>query len=91
MHAKVTIFQVGQHVLVQATKNSNYETSRKLELRYNRSFIVTKVLDRDRYVVSELPGSKRSRPAYTGICHSERIKLFVTTDSSGKSSSSEDK
>ncbi|KAJ8978627.1 hypothetical protein NQ317_011259 [Molorchus minor] len=85
-HASPITFGVGQHVLVRKAKGSNDGQSRKLEPRY-RPFVVTKVLDNDRYVVNELPGSKRSRKAYTGICPSERMKLFATSVSSSDSSS----
>ncbi|KAG5877689.1 hypothetical protein JTB14_003843 [Gonioctena quinquepunctata] len=89
-HAMIKKFTVGQHVVVQANKTSNDGKSRKLEPRYKGPFVVTKVLDNDRYVVDELPGSKRSRMAYTGISPSERMKLFVTTVSSNDSSDTED-
>ncbi|KAG5882023.1 hypothetical protein JTB14_023076 [Gonioctena quinquepunctata] len=70
-HAMIKKFTVGQHVVVQANKTSNDGKSRKFEPRYKGSFVVMKVLDNDRHVVNELPGSKRSRMAYTGICPSE--------------------
>ena len=86
-HASPVTYGVGQHVLVRKTKGANDGQSRKLEPRYKGPFVVTKVLDKDRYVVTELAGSKRSRKAYTGICPSDRMKLFVTKVSSGDSSS----
>lgn len=73
-HAAVTSYSVGQHVLVQAVKDSNEGNSKKLEPRYKGPFLNKKVLDNDRYVISELPGSKRSRVAYTGIYPSEKKK-----------------
>ncbi|KAG5862458.1 hypothetical protein JTB14_010480 [Gonioctena quinquepunctata] len=63
-HTMIKKITVGQHV-VQANKTSNDGKSRKFEPRYKGPFDVTKVLDNDRYVVDELPGSKRSRMAYT--------------------------
>lgn len=85
-HAPLTKFTVGQHVLVQTNKGSNDGQSRKLEPRYKGPFIVTKVLDNDRYVVDELPGSKRCRTAYTGICPSDKMKRFITIVSPGETS-----
>jgi hypothetical protein len=82
-HATPKTFGVGQHVLIRKAKGSNDGQSRKLEPRYKGPFVVTKVLDRDRYVVDELPGSKRSRLAY------DRMKLFVKSVSSGETDSDE--
>lgn len=89
-HAQLTKFTVGQHVLVQANKGSNDGKSRKLEPRYKGPFVISKVLDNDRYVVNELPGSKRGRTAYTGICPSEKLKLFITRVSESEASSDDD-
>lgn len=89
-HVPPKTFGIGQHVLIRKAKGSNDGQSRKLEPRYKGPFVVTKALDRDRYVVDELPGSKRSRKAYTGICPSERMKLFVTRVSSSESDSDDE-
>lgn len=89
-HASVTKFSIGQHVLVQVNKGSNDGKSRKLEPKYKGPFVVAEVLDNDRYVVSELPGSKRCRTAYTGICPSEKLKPFVTRVSDSETSHDED-
>lgn len=75
-------YDVGQHVLIQRPKISNAGMSRKLEPRYKGPFIVTKVLDHDRYVVKDMPGAKRSRTAYVGICPSDKMKPFSTKVSS---------
>lgn len=76
-HAPPMKFGVGQYVLVRKPKGSNDGKSRKLEPRFKGPFLVTQVLDNDRYVVEELPGSRRSRKAYIGIYPSERMKLFT--------------
>lgn len=89
-NAKPVTYSVGQHVFVRVNKTSNDGKSRKLEPRYKGPFIVTKILDKDRYVVDELPGSRRSRVFYTGIHPSEKLKPFVTTVSSSEMSKSED-
>lgn len=89
-HAKPKKFEVGQQVLVYKTKCYNDGKSKKLEPKYQGPFVITKVLDNDRYVVEDMPGAKRSQKAYTGICSSEKLKLFRTVVSSDSSEKSED-
>lgn len=78
-------YKVGQHVLMLSNKVSNDGKSHKLEPRYTKPFVVTRVFVYDRYLISELPGSRRD----TGICSSDRIEPFVTTVSSEESSAKE--
>ncbi|KAJ8913126.1 hypothetical protein NQ315_006044 [Exocentrus adspersus] len=72
-HVTPKTFGVGQQVLVRRAKGPNDGQSRKLEPRYKGPFVVTKILDHDRYVINEIPGSKHTRTAYTGICPSEHM------------------
>lgn len=76
-HASLTKFGVGKHVLTFRPKGSNDVQSRKTEPRYKGPFPITKALNKDRYEVDELPGSTKLRKAYTGMCPSERLKLFL--------------
>lgn len=59
---------------------------RKLEPKYKGPFVVVEVLDKVRYVFREMPGSKGSRTAYTGICPSDKLKPFITRVSDSESS-----
>lgn len=85
-HASPIVYHVGQQVLVRAAKSSvNTGISKKLEPRYKGPYVVTKVLDNDRYLVEDMPGAKRARVAYKGICPSDKLKAYKTNVSSGSS------
>lgn len=81
-HSKPVVYNAGQHVLIRRAKCSNDGNSRKLEPNYKGPYVITKVLDNDRYVVEDMPGAKRSQRAYKGIHSSENLKLYRTVVSS---------
>lgn len=89
-HAKPKKYQVGQQVVVYRAKCSNDGKSRKLEPKYHGPFVITKVLSNDRYVIEDMPGAKRSKKAYTGICPSDKLKPFRTVVSSDTSEKSDE-
>lgn len=88
-HALPRIYEVGQQVLVKRAKSSNEGKSKKLEPRFKGPYVITKVLDHDRYVVEDMPGAKRSRVAYKGICPSDKMKPYQVTVSSESSDEDE--
>lgn len=87
-HAKPKNLRSWEHVLVRTIKTANDGKIRKLEPRYKGPFTITKVLDHDRYDIEDLPGSKRSKKAYTGICPSDKLKPFETVVSPCETASS---
>ncbi|XP_067614932.1 uncharacterized protein [Eurosta solidaginis] len=50
--------------------------SRKLEPRYKGPFEIGKVLDRDRYVIQDLPGSRRKQRPYKSVYASDKLKRY---------------
>lgn len=76
-HAKPKTYDVGDLVLIgneaQATGSS-----RKLEPPWKGPFIITKVLENDRYVVEDLPHSKRKQRHYCSVYASDGIKPWCT-------------
>ena len=56
----------------------------KLSKRFTSPYLILKALDRDRYVVSDIPGNPRKQRVYESIISLERLKpysLFEETDS----------
>lgn len=84
-HSKPRKYEIGQHVLVHRARCSKYGKSKKLEPKNHDPFVITKVLDNDRYLVEDMASAKRSRTAYTGIVPSDKLKHFGTTVSSSSS------
>uniref|UniRef100_A0A034WRX5 RNA-directed DNA polymerase n=1 Tax=Bactrocera dorsalis TaxID=27457 RepID=A0A034WRX5_BACDO len=72
-HRKPTQYNVGDLVLAE---NEPVSTggSRKLEPLYKGPFMVTKVIGHDRYLVEDIPGSKRKQRHYTSIYASDKLK-----------------
>lgn len=57
--------------------------------KFDGPFVVTKVLDADRYVIEDIIGSCRSKKKYHGIIAVHDLKLYkgYMTDSEGESRS----
>ncbi|XP_037942349.1 uncharacterized protein K02A2.6-like [Teleopsis dalmanni] len=72
-HRKPTKYEQGDLVLAEREPTST-GTSRKLECRYKGPFVVTEVLDNDRYVIEDLPGSYRKQRHYKSIYASDLLK-----------------
>lgn len=64
-------------VLIHITSLPATGTSRKLLSKWRGPFRVSKILENDRYEVSEIKGSKRSRVPYLGVAGTENIKPWI--------------
>lgn len=53
---------------------------KKLEPKFKGPFIITKILGNDRYLVEDVPGSKRTTRAYNGVYASDNMKLWCCLD-----------
>lgn len=69
-------FKKGDQVLVRKSQSSNQGASKKLLPKYSGPYIITKVLDCDRFVVEDEPGASRSQKKYKGIASLDKIKAF---------------
>ncbi|GLV37388.1 hypothetical protein CBL_10645 [Carabus blaptoides fortunei] len=78
-------YVVGDHVLIKSVRLAG-----KLQPRYQGPNQITKVLEHDRYVVEDIPGSQVTQRFYSGILPSDRIRLYVPEDSPSACFSSED-
>ncbi|KAI8118393.1 hypothetical protein CVS40_9941 [Lucilia cuprina] len=66
-------YKVDELVLAENEPQSS-GMSRKLEPRYKGPFIVSKVLDKDRYIIEDLPNSKRTTRHYSSVYASDKLK-----------------
>ncbi|KAJ8937624.1 hypothetical protein NQ318_003741 [Aromia moschata] len=71
-------YVVGQHVLIRKTIGTNDGKSRKLLPKFSGPYVITKILDHDRYVVKDLPGSTKSQKPYEGVIAIDKLKPYDT-------------
>lgn len=76
-------------VLVRRSIANNDGKSKKLLPKFSGPYIVKKVLDHDRYLVTDLPGAKRSQKVYTGVYPVDKLKMYIVAESSNDESSDE--
>lgn len=69
---------------------TNDGKSKKLLPKYSGPYEITKILDRDRVVVRDLPGSTRSQRPYEGIVATDKIKMYETSIDSDEDLTNDD-
>lgn len=79
-HSTPRRYTVGDLVLAENEPTST-GASRKLEPLYKGPFIIKEVLDKDRYVIEDLPGSTRTQRHYTSVYASDKIKPWCALPS----------
>lgn len=83
----------GEQVLVRTTLGTNQGQSRKLLPKYSGPYVITKVLDNDRFAIEDAKGSTRSQRKYQGIVSLDKMKAYnveVSSDSSEPAGGSDD-
>ena len=73
-------FEVGDLVLTRIASHPATGRSQKLLPKWRGPFLVTRVLSHDRYAVSDIPGSGRSRLKYNGVAGLENMRRWVHSD-----------
>jgi hypothetical protein len=63
-------------VLVRRSSLLNDGKSRKLLHKYSGPYKIKKVLDSDRFVIMDIPGSTRSQRAYEGVVALDKLKPY---------------
>lgn len=74
MNVTKSKLELGDIVMVKTQPVSSGE-SRKLEPKYRGPYNITKVLDKDRYIVEDIEGEQQSGRLYKSILSSDRLKL----------------
>jgi hypothetical protein len=72
-------YSVGQLVLVRKAPSTNDGKSKKLLPKYSGPYEIKKILDADRFVVSDVSGSTRSRRPYEGVVSGDKLKSYGMT------------
>jgi hypothetical protein len=72
---------VGQQVLVRKAVPTNDGKSKKLLQKYSGPYVIKKILDCDRFIISDLKGTTRSQRPYEGVVSLDKriIWLLVLT------------
>jgi hypothetical protein len=59
-------YRVGQHVLIRKVIPTNDGKSKKLLQKYSGPYEIKKILDSDRFLITDIPGATRSQKFYEG-------------------------
>jgi transposase InsO family protein len=90
LHRRPTpVNNVGQQVLVRRVIPTNDGRSRKLLQKYSGPYLIKKVLDWDRFVISDLQGTTRSQRPYDGVVSLDKLKPYNMVPESDVDTSSE--
>lgn len=75
-HKAATNYQVGDYVMI-LNRDVTPGVNKKLIPKFKGPYIVSKVLDRDRYVISDIEGFQLTRIPYTGIVGPDQMKHWI--------------
>lgn len=74
-HHTPTKYEVNDLVVIENIAPSTGE-SRKLEPVYRGPYIVVKLLDRDRYVIADIPGMPRNQRPFSSVFTTDKMKRW---------------
>ncbi|KYN16232.1 hypothetical protein ALC57_11518 [Trachymyrmex cornetzi] len=77
-HRKPLSYKPGDLVMIRDVLIKAGEC-KKLKSEFKGPFRVTKVLDKNRYVVQDIPGSSLTSRSYNSILSPDRLKLWIKT------------
>ncbi|KYN28040.1 hypothetical protein ALC57_02546 [Trachymyrmex cornetzi] len=75
-HKTLFLYKIGDFVLIRDSTTKPGE-NRKLKPVYKGPYLVAKVLDKNRYVIQDIPGSPITQKPYNSILSPDRIKLWI--------------
>lgn len=82
-------YKVGQHVLVRKLTSTNDGKSKKLLPKFSGPYVISRVLEHDRYVVEDIEGSNRSQRKYKGVYSVDKLKPYVLLSESDEEGTDE--
>lgn len=84
-HCSPPVYSVDDYVLVRSLRQDG-----KLRPKYQGPYRIAKVLDNDRYVVEDIPGTQLTQKYYSGIHSTDRLRPYEGPDCTSDSSSDSD-
>ncbi|CAL1686650.1 unnamed protein product [Lasius platythorax] len=75
-HKKPTKYNSGDYVMIRDTSVKPGE-NKKFKPSYKGPYMVAKVLDKNRYVIQDIPGFNISSKPYNSILSPDRLKLWI--------------
>jgi len=75
-HKKPTLYKAGDLVLIRNLQ-AKAGTSKKLKLNYKGPYIITKVLNKNRYVVKDVPRFNITQKPYNSILSPDKLKPWI--------------
>ncbi|XP_011699158.1 PREDICTED: uncharacterized protein LOC105456655, partial [Wasmannia auropunctata] len=75
-HRKPTQYKEGEYVMICDTQNVP-GASRKFKSNYKGPYLISKTLNNNRYVVTDIPGFSLSSRAYNTILSPDRLKPWI--------------
>lgn len=73
---KATVYNVNDYVMI-ANVDTTVGVNKKLIPKFKGPYIVNKVLDHDRYIISDVPGFQVTQVPYTGVVSADRMKCWT--------------
>lgn len=75
-HTKLTMYKPGDYVLIRDTTLKPGE-DRKLKSNYKGPYLVEKILNKNRYVITDIPGFNVTARSYNSILSPNRLKHWI--------------
>lgn len=75
-HKTPSIYQPGDYVLVRDVQTKIGE-NRKLKPNYRGPYLIDKVLNKNRYVVKDIPGFNLTSKTYNTVLSPDRLKPWI--------------
>ncbi|KAG5896699.1 hypothetical protein JTB14_002544 [Gonioctena quinquepunctata] len=64
--------------------------SKKLQQKYHGPYQISEVLDRDWYIIEDIPGAQHTQMFYQGTLPSDRLRLYLPDEDDDLSPSSDE-